>query len=81
MLPSNYGQSLTRGPSTTYVLARYSTAVYPLPVPSIGDNIKKAREAAGIKTQGALARKLGVPQPQLSDWENDRYGAPDTKTR
>jgi transcriptional regulator with XRE-family HTH domain len=52
-----------------------------LPVPSIGDNIKKAREAAGIKTQGALARKLGVPQPQLSDWENDRYGAPDTKTR
>lgn len=68
--------------ATTYVLARYSTDVYaePLPGRSIGKNIKAAREAAGIKTQGELARKLGVPQPQLSDWENDRYGTPDVKT-
>ncbi len=49
-------------------------------VPSIGENIKAARDAAGITTQGELAKRLGVPQPQLSDWENDRYGAPDMKT-
>lgn len=51
-----------------------------LPVRTIGQNIKTARLAANIKTQGALARRIGVPQPQMSDWENDRYGAPDTKS-
>ena len=29
--------------------------------------------AAGLRTQKALAEQLGIPQPQLSDWENDRY--------
>lgn len=47
---------------------------------TIGANIKNARKAAGIKTQGALAKTLGVPQPQLSDWENDRYDVLDLKT-
>lgn len=46
---------------------------------SIGENIKAARTAAGIKTQGGLARKMGVPQPQMSDWENNRY-VPDLST-
>jgi transcriptional regulator with XRE-family HTH domain len=74
-------QSLSLAPATTYVLARYPAGAYHQgPVPTIGENIKQARLAAGIKTQGELAKILGVPQPQLSDWENDRYGAPDTKT-
>jgi transcriptional regulator with XRE-family HTH domain len=44
---------------------------------SIGENIRTLREKAGYKTQGAFAEALGVPQPRLSDWENDRYGAPE----
>lgn len=49
-------------------------------VASIGSNIKKAREAAGMKTQAELAKKLGVPQPQMSDWENDRYAVVEVTT-
>lgn len=68
----------------SYVLARYAMAVYPdEPVPlrrTIGENIRAARIAGGFQTQGALAQRMGVPQPQLADWENDRYKAPDVKT-
>lgn len=45
---------------------------------TVGKNIKRIREAAGFKTQGEFADALQVPQPRLSDWENDRYGLPDT---
>lgn len=45
---------------------------------SVGSNIRRLRETAGYQTQGAFARALRVPQSRLSDWENDRYGIPDT---
>lgn len=60
------------------MLALYVDPVYAEPVRTIGENIKAARKAAGIKTQGELAKRIGVPQPQMSDWENNRYKAPDT---
>ena len=47
---------------------------------SLGQNIKRLRMAAGLSTQRALADRLHVPQPQVSDWENDRYGALETQT-
>ena len=47
---------------------------------SLGQNIKRLRIAAGISTQRALAERLHVPQPQVSDWENDRYGTLETPT-
>ena len=47
---------------------------------SVGQNIKRLRIAAGISTQRALADRLHVPQPQVSDWENDRYGILETNT-
>ena len=40
---------------------------------SLGKNIKRLRLAAGLSTQRAVAELLGVPQPQVCDWENDRY--------
>ena len=40
---------------------------------SLGRNIKRLRAVTGVRTQKALAERLGVPQPQVSDWENDRY--------
>lgn len=43
-------------------------------MPSIGGNIRAAREAAGFKKQGVFAQALGLPQPRVSDWETDRYG-------
>lgn len=66
--------------STSYVLARCQGAAYAGAVAStIGANIIRLREAAGLKTQAALAKALDVPQPQVSDWENDRYPLLDTK--
>ena len=47
---------------------------------SLGQNIKRLRIVAGLSTQRALADRLHVPQPQVSDWENDRYGALETQT-
>lgn len=44
---------------------------------SVGSNIRRLREAAGYRTQGAFAKALRVPQSRLSDWENDRYGIPE----
>ena len=41
----------------------------------VGTNIRRLRAAAGIRTQRELAERLGVPQPRVSDWENDRYTA------
>ena len=40
---------------------------------SVGRNIKRLRLEAGIWTLRAFAQRLGVPDPQLSEWENDRY--------
>ena len=40
---------------------------------SLGENIKRLRTVAGIQTQKAFAELLGVQQPQVSGWENDRY--------
>ncbi len=36
--------------------------------------------AAGFRTQRELADRLGVPQPQVSDWENDRHAVLETGT-
>ncbi len=47
---------------------------------SLGQNIKRLRWEAGLQTQKALADLLGVPQPQVSDWENDRYAVLETMT-
>ncbi len=47
---------------------------------SLGQNIKRLRWEAGFQTQKALADLLGVPQPRVSDWENDRYAVLETKT-
>lgn len=66
------------GPAT-YALARYVNAVYAEPV-SVGENVKRLRVAAGLSTQALLAERMGVPQPRVSDLENDRYELPDTKT-
>ena len=41
---------------------------------SLGENIKRLRGVTGLRTQREFAELLGVPQPQVSDWENDRYG-------
>jgi transcriptional regulator with XRE-family HTH domain len=49
-------------------------------VASIGANLKRLRETAGYATQGAFAKALGVPQPRVSDWENDRYDIPEAPT-
>ena len=37
----------------------------------IGHRIKEAREGKRI-SQGELARRLGVSQPSISDWENGK---------
>ena len=47
---------------------------------SLGENIKRLRVTTGISTQRALADRLHVPQPQVSDWENDRYAALEMQT-
>ena len=47
---------------------------------SLGQNIRRLRWSSGLRTQRALADLLGVPQPQVSDWENDRYAVLETKT-
>ena len=47
---------------------------------SVGRNNKRLRSAAGIQTQKELAHLLRVPQPQVSDWENDRYAVVETPT-
>ena len=62
-----------------YVFARVASIRYADGV-SLGQNIKRLRVAAGISTQRALADRLHVPQPQVSDWENDRYGTLGTQT-
>lgn len=47
---------------------------------SLGQNIRRLRRESGLHTQKALADLLGVPQPQVSDWENDRYAVLETLT-
>lgn len=38
----------------------------------IGDRIREARESQGI-TQESLAHHLGIPAPQLSNWESGKH--------
>lgn len=47
---------------------------------SLGQNIRRLRKAGGLRTQKALAESLGIPQPQVSDWENDRYAVLEVPT-
>ncbi len=47
---------------------------------TIGKNIRVLRHAAGIKTQAQFAQLLEVSQPQVSDWENDRYAGLEQST-
>jgi transcriptional regulator with XRE-family HTH domain len=55
------------------IVSSYALAV----VPSIGDNLRRLR---GSRSQKEVAQKMGVPQPQVSDWERDRYGTLDLAT-
>lgn len=48
-------------------------------VPTIGENIRRQRELLDVN-QGELAKRLNVPQSQLSAWENDRYRTLETET-
>ena len=41
---------------------------------SVGKNIRRLRMVAGLPTQKAFAKLLGVQQSLVSDWEHDRYG-------
>ena len=54
--------------------------VFSRALPTIGENIRHLRLAAGFKKQGEFADRLKVPQSRVSDWEKDRYGLPDTAT-
>ena len=47
---------------------------------SLGENIRRLRRRSGLQTQKALADLLNVPQPQVSNWENDRYSILETMT-
>ena len=40
---------------------------------SLGQNIKRLRWEAGLRTQRALAELLGIPPMRVSDFENDLY--------
>ena len=40
---------------------------------SLGTNIRRLRSEAGLRTRKDLAERLGVPQSQVADWEQDRY--------
>ena len=44
------------------------------PPPAVHIVIKQLRESAGL-TQAELARRLGVPQPQVARWESGRRHA------
>jgi phage repressor protein C with HTH and peptisase S24 domain len=52
---------------------------YPQPVRTVGQNLKRIREGQE-RDQKEVAAAMGVPQSQLSNWENDRYQSIDTKT-
>ena len=47
---------------------------------SVGKNIKRLRTVMGLRTQKALAGLLGASQPQVSDWENDRFTVPEVSS-
>ena len=46
---------------------------------TVGQNLKRIREGRDID-QKDIATEMGVPQSQLSNWENDRYQSIDTRT-
>ncbi len=52
---------------------------YAQAVATVGQNLRRMREAAG-RDQKVIAAEMGVPQSQLSNWENDRYQTLDTRT-
>ncbi len=57
----------------TYVLEREAGRAYALAVPTLGQNIRRIRIAAGFATQKQLANAMGRESSQLvSDWERDR---------
>lgn len=59
--------------SETYALERMSVLAYSPAVPTLGENIRRLRLAAGFKTQRQLANAMGIESSQLvSDWERNR---------
>lgn len=52
---------------------------YDSAVATVGENIKRIREEKRL-TQVAVAEVIGVKPTQISNWENDRYGIPDTSS-
>jgi len=46
---------------------------------TFGENLRRVREERGL-SQKELAEKMGVGQGQLSNWESDRFGLPETGT-
>lgn len=65
---------------TRYVLARCAIAAYAEDVATIGGNVRRLREQAGIATQTKLAELMSIPQSRASDLENDRYKYPELQT-
>ncbi len=61
------------------MLAGYIAQDYALPVPTVGENIRKLRIERSL-AQGELAARLGVKQSTVSNWETDRRGLPETPT-
>ncbi len=60
-------------------LAPYIVRNYPDVMATVGENLRRLREASG-HDQKAIAAEMGVPQSQLSNWENDRYQTLDMRT-
>ena len=61
-------------PRIKYASPRGMAAAAPIwhsmPMPTLGERIRKARKAAGL-TQEALAERVGVKQPQVPRWEKN----------
>lgn len=49
------------------------------PMGTFGDNVRRLREAVGLKGV-ELAERVGVTPPVVSAWENNRTGLPETPT-
>jgi transcriptional regulator with XRE-family HTH domain len=49
-------------------------------VPTVGENLKRLRLAAGFSTATALSKAVGMTLQRVSELENSRYELPDTRT-
>lgn len=60
-----------------YCIERKRAGLYPLPVPSFGENLKREREARGL-TQDEVAKRMGYTNnSQVAAWERSPNRLPD----